>query len=149
MARKKRLPPTEDDEPGLNLSALIDVSFLLLIYFIVTSTLQPKEGDLGLALPSSLPSNSSMKLDPLTIRLNSEGQVYVSEALIEDDINQRNLTNLQGELTRYKQTCEATDSNPIVVVAADDESVHQRFTDIINTLAKVGISNITLTGFSD
>ena len=45
-----------DEDPELDISSLIDVSFLLLIYFIVTSTLQKRETDLGITLPSTVPT---------------------------------------------------------------------------------------------
>jgi hypothetical protein len=37
-------------QPALDISSLIDVCFLLLIYFLVTSTITPRETDLGMAL---------------------------------------------------------------------------------------------------
>ena len=139
----------KDPEPGLDISSLIDVSFLLLIYFLVTSTLQPKEGDLGMQLPSNVPSSNSIKLDPMTIRISDEGHVFVREQLLEDNVQVRNLENLVGELKNYKSTCDATDSEPIIIVAADDKALHQRFVDVLNSLASVGVTNVTLTGFKE
>lgn len=43
---KKKIGNRDEDVAGLDISSLIDVSFLLLIYFLVTSTLDPREGDL-------------------------------------------------------------------------------------------------------
>lgn len=39
MARHKKLEPIEDEDPKLDISSLIDVCFLLLIYFIVATSL--------------------------------------------------------------------------------------------------------------
>jgi len=149
MARKRKMQFEAGSEPGLDISSLIDVSFLLLIYFLVTSTLLPKEGDLGMQLPSSTPSNNPIKLDPMTIKVSEMGQVYVQDELLEDDPESRALDNLHSTLKSYKDTCDATESEPIVIVAADDKAKHQRFIDVINTLAKVEITNVTLTGFKD
>ena len=41
MSRSKFLRAPGIDEPGLSVTTLIDVSFLLLICFLVTSTLHP------------------------------------------------------------------------------------------------------------
>ena len=54
MARKKIAEALEDDEPGLDISSLIDVCFLLLIYFLVTTTIQPREQDLRMSLPAAI-----------------------------------------------------------------------------------------------
>ena len=149
MARKNKMEFEPESEPGMDVSSLIDVSFLLLIYFLVTSTLMPKEGDLGMQLPSDTPSGNPIKLDPMTIKVSDAGQVFVQDELLEDDPGSRNLENLHNTLKSYRETCDATDSDPIVIVAADDQAEHQRFIDVINTLAKVKITNVTLTGFKE
>ena len=48
MAKKKRYRPDGDNDPELDISSLVDVAFLLLIYFLVTSTLRPDETDLSI-----------------------------------------------------------------------------------------------------
>jgi len=149
MARKKTMQMEPESEPGLDISSLIDVSFLLLIYFLVTSTLMPKEGDLGMQLPSDTPSGNPIKLDPMTIKVTESGQVLVQDEVLEADPDSRNLESLHSTLKSYRETCDATDSDPIVIVAADDQAEHQRFIDVINTLAKVKITNVTLTGFKE
>ncbi len=47
MARHKKYDPVEDIGAELDISSLIDVTFLLLIYFLVTSAIQVRETDLG------------------------------------------------------------------------------------------------------
>ncbi|MBG7607508.1 MAG: biopolymer transporter ExbD [Verrucomicrobia bacterium] len=51
-ARYKKSHFESDTEPQLDISSLIDVCFLLLIYFLVTCTIQPREQDLLMALPT-------------------------------------------------------------------------------------------------
>ena len=48
MARHKKSIVQDEGNPELDISSLIDVCFLLLIYFIVTSTITPREQDLGM-----------------------------------------------------------------------------------------------------
>ena len=55
MARHRKYEAEEESDPALDISSLIDVCFLLLIYFLVTSTITPRETDLGMALPSPMP----------------------------------------------------------------------------------------------
>ena len=56
MAKRKRYRPDGDNDPELDISSLVDVAFLLLIYFLVTSTLRPDETDLSIVLPSQVPN---------------------------------------------------------------------------------------------
>jgi biopolymer transport protein ExbD len=141
MATKKRFPTDQIEEPVMDMSSLIDVSFLLLIYFLVTSTLEPRESDLSMEMPTDSGKASSIQIDPLKIRLTAAGQITIAEQVMTDD------AQMEAELERYKQLTDATDKQPLVIVASDDDAKQQRFVDLMNALARVGITTITLSGF--
>jgi len=141
MAKKKRYEPEQVEEPALDISSLIDVSFLLLIYFLVTSTLEPRESDLSMEMPTDSGKASSIQIDPLKIRLTAAGQISIADQIMADD------AQVEAELDRYKQLTDATNKKPLVIVTSDDEAKQQRFIDLMNGLAKVGITTITLSGF--
>ena len=141
MATKKRFPTDQIEEPVLDMSSLIDVSFLLLIYFLVTSTLEPRESDLSMEMPTDSGKASSVQIDPLKIRLTAAGQITIADQVMTDD------AQMEAELDRYKQLTDATDKQPLVIVASDDDAKQQRFVDLMNALARVGITTITLSGF--
>lgn len=129
--------------PTLDISSLIDVSFLLLIYFLVTSTLEPRESDLSMELPTDSGPSSNIKIDPLKIRLTQSGEISIAEQLMADD------RSMEAELDRYKELTDATGNKPIVIISADDEATQQRFVDLLNALARVGITTVTLSGFAE
>ena len=141
MAKKKRYEPEQVEDPALDISSLIDVSFLLLIYFLVTSTLEPRESDLSMEMPTDSGRASSIQIDPLKIRLTAAGQISIADQVMADD------AQVEAELDRYKQLTDATNKKPLVIVTSDDEAKQQRFIDLMNGLAKVGITTITLSGF--
>ena len=78
MARHKRGDILEEDEPELNISSLIDICFLLLIYFLVTTTIKKKERDLEMALPSAAPSDEQPDIQPMFIKIDVNGSIYVN-----------------------------------------------------------------------
>ena len=141
MAKKKRFESEQVEDPALDISSLIDVSFLLLIYFLVTSTLEPRESDLSMEMPTDSGKASSIQIDPLKIRLTATGQISIADQIMADD------AQMESELDRYKQLTDATNKKPLVIVSSDDEAKQQRFIDLMNALAKVGITTITLSGF--
>ncbi len=150
MARRKA--PKEVD-PELDMSSLIDVSFLLLIYFLVTSTLDPKEADLGMTMPTNSTSSSStqVEVDQMTIDVNSSGHIVLNEEVLDTDPEKREVPLLLDRLRTYAQTAKMTDSEPVVIIAADDAAKGQRFVDVLNALADkdVDIRNVTITGFKE
>lgn len=140
-----------EDEPVLDMSSLIDVSFLLLIYFLVTSTLMKKETDLGLTLPTQQPDSASsqVEIDQMMIVINPDGSVVVNDDILDTDAEQRALPKLSDRLRMYKKAADLSGSKPLVILAADDASKGQRLVDVLNALAGVGIKSVTMTGFSE
>lgn len=139
--RKKHFEIEPPDDPALDISSLIDVSFLLLIYFLVTSTLEPRESDLSMELPTDTGKASNIQIDPLKVRLTTTGEITIADQPMADD------RAMEAELDRYKQLTDATNKKPLVIVSADDDAKQQRFIDLMNALAKVGITTVTLSGF--
>ena len=67
-------PFGNEEEPVLDISPLIDVAFLLLIYFLVTTTLQKSEADLSLVLPGVTKEDSrEVKIDQMLVKIEATG----------------------------------------------------------------------------
>lgn len=154
MARHKKMQPPEEDEPGLDISSLIDVCFLLLIYFLVTTQIVKKEQELNTALPANTPSEALPKLSPMLILLEESGNVSVQgesgvPELLESDPDARFLPNLSQRLELYKSIAEQSETEALVQLKVDGKAVQQRVIDVLNALAKAGISKITFTDLLD
>ena len=130
----------------MNISPLIDVAFLLLIYFIVTTTLMKQEADLGLVLPGVATEQSDpVKTDQMLIKITGEGSVFVNEELVDSDPTDRTLPNLTDRLQRYAAAAANAGSEAMVVVNCADEVPGQRFIDVLNACSSNGLGNISLT----
>lgn len=151
MGRRFKMQAEPDSEPMLDVAPLIDVSFLLLIYFLVTSTLEKREADLGLTLPTENPDSTSVQveIDQMMIVIDTEGAVIVNEEVLDTDVAVRDVPLLSERLKMYKRAADLSGSQPLVVVAADDAAKGQRLVDVLNALAKESIKNVTMTGFSE
>ncbi len=154
MARKKKSDTLEEDAPVMDISSLIDVCFLLLIYFIVTTTIQPREQDLKMSLPAAAPSEGDPPaLAPMFIKIDRSGQIYINsgeaQELVESATDNRTLTELRNRLDSYVATAKAGAQDPIVQVWADGEAKQQRIVDVLNSLAGAKISKLTFTDLLD
>lgn len=152
MARKVKYRPPNDPEPGLDISSLIDVSFLLLIYFLVTTTLAKKEVDVGLTLPSSIESQGPPpELRPLSIALEEDGTVIANPEQSAEDLGKaneqfRNMV-LYERLREYKETADRAGQIARVMLRASNGADHQKLVTVFNEIAGAGISDVTLDGF--
>ena len=154
MARHRKYEPQDDENPALDISSLIDVCFLLLIYFIVTSTITPRESDLGMALPAANPDPSQQpEIEPMFIRIEPNGTIFTgvgaSQQTMDTDVSARELPLLRSQLDMYASAARAANSKPLVQISADGEASQQRVIDVLNALAGVNISSVTFTDMLD
>jgi len=153
MARHKKFQVSMDATPELDISSLIDVCFLLLIYFLVTSTISPRETDLGMSLPAANPSNEQPKIEPMFIRVDAGGVIYTGvgagQQQLDQDANSRDVPLLDSQLDLYAAAARSAGSNPLVQVFVDPGTTQQRVIDVLNSLAGAGISSVTFTDLVD
>ncbi len=126
----------KDAEVTVNLTPLIDVVFLLLIFFMV-STSFTKESHLSLDLPeaSAEPEETVKKSIEIIITANSQ---YI--------VNDRNLVNNRPD-TLQKALLEvaAGDSSQPLVITADANSPHQAVITAMDVAGQLGFSQLSLT----
>jgi biopolymer transport protein ExbD len=153
MARHKKYETAEDADPALDISSLIDVCFLLLIYFITTSTITPRESDLGMALPAANPSTEQPEIEPLFIKIEAGGAIFTgvgtSQQAMDSDVSVRDVPLLKSQLDIYSSAARAAASKPLVQIYADGQATQQRVIDVLNALAAVGINSVTFTDLVD
>ncbi len=149
MARHKRGKAPEEDEPALDISSLIDVCFLLLIYFLVTTTIVRSETDTKMQLPAAAPSDEIPEIKPMFIRVDNDGVIFVNsgpaQERLDEDANSRKLPLLSERLGTYADGARASGQEPLVQVYVDGEAEHQRAIDVVDTLRSKDISKVTFT----
>lgn len=153
MARHKKRKPYEDIDPKLEISSLIDICFLLLIYFLVTSTLIPRETDLDMRLPAQVQSESQPDIEPLFIRVDGNGAIFsgtgAAQQPLDSNESERNVPLLSAQLDLYATAARGANSTPLVQIYADGNASQQRVIDVLNALARVNITSVTFTDLLD
>ena len=153
MARHQRAEALDEDEPELNISSLIDICFLLLIYFLVTTTLKKKELDLQMALPSAAPSDVQPDIQPMFIKIDANGTIYVNsgpaQEILDTNAGSRELPQLATRLEMYASATHAADQQPLVQLYVEGDAKQQRVVDVLNALAKEKIAKVTFTDLID
>jgi len=149
MARHKTILTEPDSEPQLDISSLIDVCFLLLIYFLVTSTIGPRERDLPLKLPPEKWAGTSSPIQPMFIRVDAAGAIFTGTGLgerpMDNDPRSRDLPLLASQLKLYTEAAMGTGETPLVQIWVDPGVTQQRVIDVLNALAGAGIDRVTFT----
>lgn len=136
-----------EDAPKLDVSTLIDVCFLLLIYFLVATTLV-QEQKLDMSIPGESVKGTPPPLDPANVRVDSSGGVYWgvsgSEIKVESDPNERELNGLYEQLNTLRTTAEGMGTTPIVLLLIRNDVPNQRVVDVMNALSRARIKSVGL-----
>ena len=142
---KKSNPFKNQPEPETDISPMIDVAFLLLIYFLVTTTLQKNEADLSLTLPGvSAADSKKVKIKQTVVKIDPQGVIYVNDEVADQDNSERSVPVLTDRLKRYAASTALAQTEPQIIIDCDDKGKGQRFVDVLNACAKADIKNITL-----
>ncbi|BET67055.1 biopolymer transporter ExbD [Opitutales bacterium ASA1] len=124
------------------IAPMIDVVFLLLIYFMVTSTLQKQEADIAFQLPGVAALDEPLELpDEQIIEIDATGQVTVNDYRY-DAPGARRLVQLAAMLTRFKQSSDANRVEAVVTIAPADGVAHQIVVRVMDACARAGIENV-------
>ncbi len=151
MARHRHMEGQEDEEPTMDISSLIDVCFLLLIYFLVATSLV-QEKKLDMAMPGSTPSGEVAAIEPALIRVLKDGTIYWgsdNSLMIDNNMDNHELSSLVQQLETKKQEASAVGTKPVVQLWVEGDVPHQRVIDVINALSQAGISTVALTDMSN
>ncbi len=130
-----------DDD--FQMSSLIDIVFLMLIYFLVTSSLVKSEADLGIKLPGTVVQKTTLKMpDEQIIEINANGSVILNGSEY-DSASSRDMPQLVAVLKRFRLSSEAAKNPAMVSIQAHDETQHQRVIDVMNACAAAEITQVT------
>jgi biopolymer transport protein ExbD len=152
MKRSHTRDAGEENSP-LEISSLIDICFLLLIYFLVATTLQKKETDLPLAMPTIPDKSVDVPDSPLFIRLDVEGAVHVGAGdhaqVLDTDATSREVPLLLNTLRLYAAGIKAGQREPMVQLVVADGANQQRVVDVLNAFVAAEISNVAFDDFGN
>ena len=134
---------TEHPQIELQIAPMIDVCFLLLFFYILTSKPVQPEADINMTLPGTVAQEESLEIpDEQRISILEDGQIVLND-LAMDEPHSRELPALLKTLTRFKESVEANKSEALITVDAADGSEHQRIVDLLNACARAGIRGVT------
>lgn len=124
----------QSDDVDVNLTPLIDVVFLLLIFFMV-STSFVKESQIKLSLPEASDEVQELPADTIEVAVDENGVWFVNGHALADRSDAA-LSSALAEVSREQ-------GEPVLVISADRSTPHQDVIDIMDVARRLGLSRIT------
>ena len=125
---------TDESAEQLNLAPMIDVVFLLLIFFMVATTFIEKEKELGIELPTADAGQESTHTDELIINVLRDGSVKMNGQVLDPE---------DGLRSALERIARATPDIP-VTIRGDGQITWQRGVGVLGTCQDLGFTNVGL-----
>lgn len=129
------LSPRRRDDVEVNLTPLIDVVFLLLIFFMVSTTFN-RESQLQVDLPEASSEPTEVPKEILEITVNVEGEYF---------INEQQVINTEPETLRRAIIQAVGDRRDMpVIVRSDARTPFQAVVTVMDVTGKLGMTQLSL-----
>ena len=133
----------------MQMGPMIDMVFLLLVFFMVTAKPIKQESDISLGLPGTVAAEEAVDLpDEQRIRIEDDGSIVLNDSVLAPAAD-TNLKELVAILQRFKESSEANQSEALVTLDAADGTNHQRIVDVLNACARADITGVTFSDSAD
>lgn len=130
-----KFPRRTLEDPAINLTPLIDVVFLLLIFFMVTTTFT-RETRIAVNLPEANAEPAESAPDQIEVLVSQSGRYSVNDRVLAD--------NELMTLGRALIDAAAGDRSTPVLLIADAEATHQSVVTAMDAIGQSGFSRLSI-----
>lgn len=147
MKKKGRKHRKESSEVnlGFQIAPMIDVVFVILLYFMVMAGAVQVENAHNTKLPGTVAisdADAPLPPDEISIRIEDDGQVYLNDDPL-DSPTAGDLRELASNLDALRKSSEASKTEVLVTIYAAELARYQRVVDVLDALSRARIANVT------
>jgi biopolymer transport protein ExbD len=123
------------ESPAIDLTPLIDVVFMLLIFFMVSTTFKD-QSQIRIDLPKASEQQQETQDKPIDLTIDVQGNFY---------INDKRVVNTQIEtLKRALQIAIGEREHPPLTISADGKTPHQAVVTAMDAARQVGLVHLSI-----
>ena len=127
--------PRRAESPEMNLTPLIDVVFLLLIFFMVTTTFN-QFAELRIDLPEAESARETPQKQTLELAIDAQGRYF---------LDGQELVNPGPETLREAlRRAISGDTEMPVIIRADAKTPHQAVVTAMDAVGRVGLTRLSI-----
>lgn len=122
---------TEEEESAIDLTPMLDVVFIMLIFFIVTASFV-KEAGIDVNKPDAITA-VKMERGNILVAIDSRNQIWINKRQVDPRSVRANIERLHAE-------------NPqgTVVIQADKDSKNERLVQVMDAAREAGVYNLAI-----
>lgn len=139
----------KNEDIGFQIAPMIDVVFVIMLFFMVKVGARQTETEIKSKLPGSAETSTSVQgLESLeeTIAIDENGQIAHNDEILEGAGKANaDLEQLKDRMKRLAEQGKADKTEVIVTVSTQPDTKYSRVVDVLNALQYAGIKNMTFT----
>ena len=129
------LQPGDEDEPEVNLTPLIDVVFLLLIFFMVSTTFE-QQSRIQIELPEATATAAETEDETLEIVIDAQGRYFIGERQVVNS----EVKTLKSAISKAVDGRESL----TVIIRSDASTPYQAVITALDATSQLGLTQISL-----
>lgn len=138
-----KLKRNDEFKAEVDMTPMIDCVFLLLVFFMVSTTFNKQEADISFALPGTAAQSEAVDIpDEQIVQITAAGNVFLND-LEYDAPGNADMPELVKTLILFRQTAEANKVPAMITIAPEDTVKQQRVVDVLNACTAAKIANVT------
>lgn len=135
-----KLSPRRREDPELNLTSLIDVVLLLVIFFMVSTTFV-EEGRLRVDLPAASNEPVTRVQDPIVVTVTAQGSYRVNDTAL--------VNNARETLAAALRKVAGGQQGVPLTIRADARATHQSVVTAMDVAARLGFTQVNIATVSE
>ncbi len=140
---KKGRKEIEPVHLGFQIAPMIDVVFVIMLFFMVMAGAVQVEHELNLKLPGTVASPTPVSVEETQVRILDTGEVLLNDEPVGEPGDVK-LVNLTATMLRLVDSSKAApDSKIVVTIVADEFAPYQRVINVLNSLSIAKVQNVT------
>ena len=127
----------------MQMGPMIDMVFLLLVFFMVSAKPVKQESDINIGLPGTVSQEEVLDIpDEQRIQIQPNGQIVLNDQPMDSPANAE-MPSLLTTLKRFKESADSNKTEALITIDADDAANHERIVQVLNVCARAEITGVT------
>ena len=121
---------------GFQIAPMIDVVFVIMLFFMVMAGAVKRENELNTTLPGDAdnPGSPANLVDEVIVTIAEDGEISLNDDPV-DNKTSKTLPQLTSALTRLKLSSDNAKSLMALTIASEEKAKYSRTIDVLNACA--------------
>ena len=139
----KQAPQEAPADAGFQIAPMIDVVFVIMLFFMVMAGAVKVEHELKTKLPGNAETAKETEMpDEITIGVSENGTITINEDPVGQP-NDKTLDNLYNEMMKMATAAKQSKTKLLITVQAEEAAKYERVINVLDVLARAEINDVT------